>query len=65
LVDLAEQHFGIMPRKGVKATSGLEKPIFNPGMMFIRDDEMVNSSVGVFYDAPGWKDQDFYSFLLL
>jgi len=31
----------------------------------IRDDEMVNSSVGVFYDAPGWKHKDFYSFLML
>lgn len=33
--------------------------------MFIRDDEMVNSNVGVFYDAPSWKHEDFYSFLLL
>ena len=31
----------------------------------IRDDEMYNSSVGVFYDAPHWKHPDFYSFLLL
>ena len=33
--------------------------------MFIRDDEMINSSVGVFYDAPSWKDKDFYGFLLM
>ncbi len=25
---------------------------------------MVNSNVGVFYDAPSWKHKDFYSFLL-
>lgn len=31
----------------------------------MRDDEMINSNVGVFYNAPGWKDSDFYSFLLL
>ena len=31
----------------------------------IRDDEMMNSSIGVFFDAPSWKDEDFYSFLLL
>ena len=42
-----------------------EKAIFNPGLLMIRDDEKVNSSVGVFYDAPSWKDEDFYSFLLL
>jgi hypothetical protein len=26
---------------------------------------MVNSNVGVFYDAPSWKNEDFYAFLLL
>jgi len=31
----------------------------------MRDDEMVNSNVGVFYDAPGLKDEDYVSFLLL
>ena len=34
-------------------------------MLCIRDDEMINSNVGVFYDAPSWKDEDFYAFLLL
>jgi processing peptidase subunit beta len=33
--------------------------------MFVRDDEMINSNVGVFYDAPSIKDPDYYSFLLL
>lgn len=31
----------------------------------IRDDEMVNSNVGVFYDAPGAKDEDYFAFLLM
>ena len=31
----------------------------------IRDDEMVNANVGVFYDAPGYKDPDFFAFTLL
>ena len=26
---------------------------------------MVNSNVGIFYDAPSIKDADYYSFLLL
>ena len=43
----------------------LEKAVFNPGLLMIRDDEMVNSSIGVFYDAPSWKHEDFYSFLML
>lgn len=65
LVDLVEQHFVNMPRTSSLPTFNQEKPIFNPGLLMIRDDEMINSSVGVFYDAPSWKDPDFYSFLLL
>ena len=45
--------------------NNLEKAVFNPGLLMIRDDEMVNSSIGVFYDAPSWKHEDFYSFLML
>lgn len=33
--------------------------------MFMRDDELYNSSVGVFYDAPHWSHEDYYSFMLL
>ena len=54
-----------MPRTTDLPRHNLEKPIYTPGLMMIRDDEMINSSVGVFYDAPSWKDKDFYSFLLL
>lgn len=31
----------------------------------MRDDEMYNSNVAVFFDAPGRKDPDYYSFLLM
>jgi processing peptidase subunit beta len=31
----------------------------------IRDDEMYNSNVGVFYDAPSVKHPDYYAFLLM
>ena len=33
--------------------------------MMMRDDEMYNANVGVFYDAPGYKHEDYYSFMLL
>lgn len=65
LVDLVEQHFSSMPKKSALEMRNMEKPIYNPGLLMIRDDEMINSSVGVFYDAPHWSHQDFYSFLLL
>jgi len=42
-----------------------EKAIYTPSMLFIRDDEMINSNVGVFYDAPTFSHPDFHSFLLL
>jgi len=31
----------------------------------MRDDELYNASIGVFYDAPSWFHEDYYSFLLL
>ena len=65
LVDLVEQHLSGLPRTSMLQMHNMEKAIFNPGLLMIRDDEKVNSSVGVFYDAPSWKDEDFYSFLLL
>jgi hypothetical protein len=63
-VDLAEQHFGNVKRTSERPKHGMDKAVFNPGLLFIRDDEMVNSSIGVFYDAPSWKHKDFYAFLL-
>lgn len=33
--------------------------------MFMRDDELYNAAVGVFYDAPSWFHEDYYAFLLL
>jgi hypothetical protein len=63
-VDLAEQRFGNVQRTSDRPKIGMEKAVFNSGNLFMRDDEMVNSSIGVFYDAPSWKHEDFYSFLL-
>ena len=65
LVDLAEQYFSTVKRTANKQPPNQDPAIFNPGLLFIRDDEMINSSVGVFYDAPSWKHEDFYGFLLL
>lgn len=65
LVDLAEKYFSNVPRKSSRPIPNNEKAIFNPGLLMIRDDEMINSSVGVFYDAPSWHHKDFYSFLLM
>jgi processing peptidase subunit beta len=54
LVDLAEAHFSKVPKTSPTPRRSDNKPVFIPALLFIRDDEMVNSNVGVFYDAPSW-----------
>jgi len=65
IVEHVEKAFGALPKSTSVPTRNAEKPIFIPALLMIRDDEMVNSNVGVFYDAPSIKDEDYYSFLLL
>jgi mitochondrial-processing peptidase subunit beta len=65
VVDLAEQHFASLPKTAPVAKTGTEQAVYNPGLLMIRDDEMYNANTGVFYDAPGIKHPDYYSFLLL
>ena len=65
VVDCVQNHFHSIPKSVVQETKGTEKPVFIPALLMIRDDEMVNSNVGVFYDAPSAKHEDYYSFLLL
>ena len=57
--------FQSLPKQTAGKILGKERPIYIPALLFIRDDEMVNSNVGIFYDAPSIKDPDYYSFLLL
>ena len=65
IVDAVEQHFASLPKNATVPTKNAEKAIYVPAILFIRDDEMYNSNVGIFYDAPGVKHEDYYSFLLL
>jgi len=64
-VDQVNQHFHTLSKTVDAKALGTEKPIYIPALLYIRDDEMVNSNVGVFYDAPSIKDADYYGFLLL
>lgn len=54
-----------MPKTSSGVIKNKERPIYIPAMLMIRDDEMYNSNVGVFYDAPSVKHPDYYSFLLM
>ena len=62
LVDLVEQHFSNVPKTADAPRANAEKPIYTPALLFIRDDEMYNANVGIFYDAPGVKDEDYWGF---
>jgi len=65
VVDAVQQHFHNLAKTTSVAATGTEKPVYIPALLMIRDDEMYNSNVGVFYDAPGVRDEDYYSFLML
>lgn len=65
IVDAVEQHFASLPKNATVPTKNADKAVYVPAILFIRDDEMYNSNVGIFYDAPSVKHEDYYSFLLL
>ncbi len=65
LVDLAETHFSSIPKSSNAVPANTEQLVYNPALLMVRDDEMVNSNVGVFYDAPGLTHPDYYGFQLL
>ena len=65
IVEQVEQAFAALPKTSDVSATGTERPIYTPSILFIRDDEMINSNVGIFYDAPSVKHEDYYSFLLL
>ena len=64
-VDQVNSAFNTIAQKTSQPTVGVEKAVYGPALMMIRDDDMYNSNVGVFYDAPSIKHPDYYSFLLL
>ena len=65
IVSAVDHHFSSLPKSTDVQAKNTERPIYIPALMMMRDDEMVNSNVGVFYDAPSAKHEDFYSFALL
>jgi mitochondrial-processing peptidase subunit beta len=58
---LTEKTFG-----GLQSGNGVElpnsrAPVFTPSLMFMRDDEMANINVGVFFEAPHYSHEDSYA----
>ena len=65
VVDMVESCFSSLPKTSTAEPVGSEKAVYTPALLFMRDDEMVNSNVGVFYDAPSVSHPDFFAFQLL
>merc|ERR1712166_1299516 len=57
--------FSSLPLESSVPAKNTEQPIYIPALLMMRDDEMINSNVGVFYDAPGVKHEDYFAFLLM
>jgi processing peptidase subunit beta len=65
LMALAEKHFSAFPIKPPSPPAEIMAPIYTPSMITIRDDAKLNTNVGVFFDAPCWKHEDYIPFILL
>ena len=64
-VSAVDQHFGTVAKSTAVPEANSETCIYTPSLLFVRDDEMVNSNIGVFYDAPTFNHPDYPGFLLL
>jgi processing peptidase subunit beta len=65
LVEQVQKSFSSIVKTSSTPKANTDKAVYNPSLLMIRDDEMYNSNVGVFYDAPSIKHPDYYAFLLL
>mmetsp|Transcript_6035 Transcript_6035/g.6622 ORF Transcript_6035/g.6622 Transcript_6035/m.6622 type:complete len:523 (-) Transcript_6035:167-1735(-) len=63
LVELSEKIFGGVASQSPTGleVKNAEKPYFTPSILSMRDDEMVNVNVGVFFEAPSWHDEDHFA----
>lgn len=64
-VDQVNNAFQSVSKTATGTRANGDKAVYVPALMFVRDDEMYNSNIGVFYDAPSIKHEDYYAFLLL
>lgn len=65
LVDLSEKFFGKVKKSSDTPVLGDEKPAFTGSQILVRDDDLDLAYAGIFYNAPGWDDPDYFAFLLL
>lgn len=64
LVDMVKEGFGSVQQTSSSAGAD-EKCVYVPALLMMRDDEMYNANVGVFFDAPSVNHEDYYQFQLM
>eukprot|EP00806_Schmidingerella_arcuata_P000068 Macronucleus_1059.p1 GENE.Macronucleus_1059~~Macronucleus_1059.p1 ORF type:complete len:300 (+),score=128.30 Macronucleus_1059:1-900(+) len=64
-VDQVNEAFGVIAKSAESDRANSDKCVYTPSLLMMRDDEMYNANVGVFFDAPSVNDEDFYQFQLL
>lgn len=57
-VSAVAKAFGGLSSLTPTAVANSEKPYFTPSIMSMRDDELTNLNVGVFFEVPGLKHPD-------
>ena len=64
-VEQVDKAFGSIQQSSGQERVNSESSVFTPSLLMMRDDEMYNSNIGVFFDAPHVNHEDFYSFQVL
>lgn len=61
LVNAVKKSFGSANPNAPAVRKNSEKPYHTPSCMFMRDDELANLNIGVFFEAPSYTDPDFFA----
>lgn len=64
-VDQVNSAFGSIQQSSGADQANSEKCVYTPSLLMMRDDEMYNSNVGVFFDAPHTTHEDYYAFQVM
>lgn len=65
MLDLTEKYFGKVARETKYEIVGEDAPIFTGSQVQIRDDDLDLAHMGIFYEAPSSKHEDYWAFLIL
>jgi len=55
------KNFGQLAQSSGTELANMDKPIYTPSMMFMRDDEMANLNVTMFFNAPTYTNEDYWA----